>query len=183
MNLQKPSRWPRSGSWARSTTAPEEAPTSPLPTLLPTGLTSHDTQRRPEPADDSSKSSLLVPRPLTQLGPHGNPGKKVCFLQGNKVFRETPRGRAVALQGPSRSLVGREAPRHRGARRWPSGTLRGPSRSLAGREAPAPTRIFGSCSAGCGARCCASGAAASTPGSQGPAPPAALGGPRSSGTA
>lgn len=52
-----------------------------------------------------------------------------------------------------------------------------------GRSSPSPTRTFGSCSAGCGARCCASGAAASTPGSQGPAPLASWGGPRSPGTA
>ena len=42
---------------------------------------------------------------------------------------------------------------------------------------PSPARTSGSCSAGCGARCCVPGAAATTPGSQGPAPPASWGGP------
>lgn len=158
---------PRSGGWGHGTTVPEEVPTSLPPTSLPSGTTPENTEQHPGPANNSPKRSLLVPRTLIQpcCGGHsGTQVRKACFLQQNKKSSvRQDGGDIVPFWGrPLRpvEVLGRS-----------------------GCSSPSPIRTCGSCSVGCGARCCVSAGAANIPWSRGPVPLASWEDPHSSGTA
>lgn len=168
MDLQKPSRSPGVEAGIMEPLCLRRCPPPRHPLPFPSlwhNTRKHRTASRT--CQQQSQRSLLAPRTLIQpcCGGHsGTQVRKTCFLQQNKKSSVGQDGGDIVpfWSHPLRpvEVLGRS-----------------------GCSSPSPTRTCGSCSVGCGARCCVSAGAASIPWSRGPVPLASWRGPRSSGTA